>query len=57
MIVAHEFKVDPREVSHWSYQDFLDALQMLAEKRVGMPSRREAAKQRRQMDMLRGEMP
>lgn len=53
MIVAHEFKVDPREVSRWSYADFLDAIQMLAERRAGTPARRQAAKEQAQIDALR----
>ena len=56
MIVAHEFKVDPREVKRWSYADFLDALQMLAEKRAGTPSRRQAAKEQAQISALKGEL-
>lgn len=55
MIVAHEFKVDPREVQRWSYADFLDALQMLAEKRAGTPARRQAAKERSVVETLKGE--
>lgn len=35
MILAREFRVDPRAPLSWSYSDFYGALQLLSEERLG----------------------
>lgn len=35
MILAREFRVDPRAPLSWSYSDFYGALQLLTEERLG----------------------